>query len=293
MNDKDDKVKLQESKEFQMKVMWLNLDEEAIVSPCVVDQQIFNLVKKAISSAVKELAEGKPTKLVFNDKVWRREGIRYDTENSTLKSKNLTLAIEATNECTKLKCKEHNFIPELLYEKADESICYPDIQASKGYKKHKTKFKLEEDLHFSNLKYCASGSLFVEGRSTQVKTLEFFSRYFPALITKIPLPADTPLNALSHWDEAVFDEMSVEWDGVEFKDWMLVNRWEWGTNKLIESELSFKVEKEMDKDWEYDDLRKANQLYLALQKKSLFIQVPPIFFYNKPVSSVDICVCPK
>lgn len=292
MNDKDDKVKLQESKEFQMKVMWLNLDEETIASPCVVDHKIFNLVKKAISSAVKELAEGKPTKLVFNDKVWRREGIRYDTCDNRLKQdNNLTLAIEATDERTKLKSKQHNFIPELLFKKPDRSVCYPDIQASKGYKKHDTKFKLEEDLHFSNLKYCASGSLFIEGRSTQVETLEFFSRYFPALENL--LPSSTPLKALSHWDEAVFDDMSVEWDGTEFNDWMLVNRWEWNTNKLIESELSFKVEKEMDEDWEYDDLRKANQLYLALQKKSLFIQVPPIFFYNNPVSSVDICACEK
>lgn len=293
MSDKDEKAEQQESKEFQMKVMWLNLDEEAILSPCVVDQQIFNLVKKAISSAVKELAEGQPTKLVFNDKVWRREGLRYDTESSTLKKDhNLTLAIEATDERTKLKCKEHNFIPELLFEKVEESPCYPDIQASKGYDKHGTKFKLEEDLHFSNLKFCASGSLFIEGRCTQVRTLEFFSRYFPNLLKLIP-NQNTPLKILSHWDEAVFDDMSVEWDGTKFDDWMLVNRWEWGTNTLLESELSFKVEKKMEKDWKYDVLRKANQLYLALQKKSLFIKTPPIFFYNNPVSSVEICVCEK
>ncbi len=49
----------------------------------------------------------------------------------------------------------------------------------------------------------------------------------------------------------------------------------------------------MEKDWKYDVLRKANQLYLALQKKSLFIKTPPIFFYNNPVSSVEICVCEK
>ncbi len=291
MSDKDDKVELQKSKEFQMKLVLPEAGEEPI-NKAKVDQELFKLVTDTITSIVKRHTAATEPLLNFDiNKCIHREGIRYDTKNNLLKQHNLTLAIEATDKRTKLKCKEHNFIPELLFENAAESICFPDIQASKNYDKHGTKFKLEEDLHFSNLKYCASGSLFVKGCSTQVETLAFFSHYFPKL-EKL-LSDSTPLKILSHWDETVFDDMRVEWEGTVFYDWMLVNRWDWGTKKLLESELSFKVENEMDKKWEYDVLGKANRLYLELKKTGIFMAAPPIFFYDKPVSSVDICVCPK
>lgn len=280
------KVFRQESKEFQMKVLWpLKAGKTARLSG-TTDQQIFTHVTQVIATAVAKLAGEHKAKTVFNDNLWRRDGVRYDTANRDLKRHDLTLAIEATDQRTKLKCKQHSFVPELLFAKPGQSICYPDIDAAGGYKKHDSKLKLEQDIHFSNIKYCASGSLFVKGRAKKVDTLAFFSRYFPAL--KTVLPAATPLQEISRWDEAVFDDMLTSWNKIEFADWMLVNRWNAENHTLLESELSFKVDKAMNADWDYPKLQRAAQLYLELQKTDAFQPVPPIFFFNDPVSSTAI-----
>lgn len=280
------KAFLQESKEFQMKLVWPRPGRKAKLSPGVTDQQIFQHVSETLSSTIRQLAGTKKTELVFNDNLWHREGIRYDTADRILKQNNLTLAIEATDSRTKLKCKQHNFVPELLFDKPKNSVCFPDIKASSGYKKHDTKLKLEEDMHFSNNKYCASGSLFLKGRQTDVKRLEYFSRFFPALNDL--LPASSALQALSHWKEAVFDDMLTSWGKTAFSSWMLVNRWDWETNDLLESELSFKVDKALDADWDHEQLHQASRLYLALEKTGAFMKLPPIFFFDNPVSSVDV-----
>ncbi|WP_295450341.1 hypothetical protein [uncultured Thiodictyon sp.] len=281
----------QESKEFQMKVVWPPAGQTADLKPGVTDKQIFQHVTNTISAVVRQLAGAKKTELVFNNNLWRREGIRYDTAGGDLKRNNLTLAIEATDEKTKLKCKQHQFIPELLFDTPKNSPCLPDEQAASHYQHHATKFKLEEDLHFSNIKYCASGSLFVKGRATKVSTLDDFNKYFPSLATL--LAPTIPLKPLSHWDEAVFDDMLTDWGKGAFSTWMLVNRWDWGTNTLLESELSFKVEKAMADDWDYHQLRQAATLYLELQRSGIFRAAPPIFFYDNPVSSTDIIVAGK
>lgn len=280
------KVFRQESKEFQMKVLWPLKAGKIALPPAVTDRQIFKHVSLVIAAAVSRLAGGHKTITVFNDNLWRRDGVRYDTAGRDLKRHDLTLAIEATDDRTKLKCKQHNFVPELLFDKPRQSVCYPDIDASGDYKKHDTKLKLEQDIHFSNIKYCASGSLFVKGRAEEVKTLAFFSRYFPAL--KSVLPADTRLQEVSRWDEAVFDDMLTSWNRIEFSNWMLVNRWNREDNTLLESELSFKLDKAMSADWDYPKLQRAAQLYLELQKSGAFQAVPPIFFFNDPVSATPV-----
>ncbi|WP_295384580.1 hypothetical protein [uncultured Thiodictyon sp.] len=278
----------QESKEFQMKVVWPPAGQTADLQPGDTDQQIFQHVTNTLSAVVTRLAGPKQPELVFNNNLWRREGIRYDTAGRDLKRHNLTLAIEATDQKTKLKCKQHQFIPELLFDKPKHSPCLPDEKTASRYQQHAAKFKLEEDLHFSNIKYCASGSLFVKGRANHVTSLDDFSRYFPGLATLLT-PA-TPLIQLSHWDEAIFDSMVTGWGKCRFADWMLVNRWDWETNTLLESELSFKVGKALADDWDYRILHQAATLYLELQHSGIFMAAPPIFFYDNPVSSTDITV---
>ena len=285
------KVFRQESKEFQMKVRWPQPGSKAKPTPGATDRLIFRKVSATVQGVIEQLGAGKQTACTFTDNLWRREGIRYDTADFLFKHHNLTLAIEATDERTKLKCKEHSFIPELLFDKPKNSICLPDIKAASRYKKHDSKLKLEEDLHFSNIKYCGSGSLFCKGRQTSVTTLDFFSDYFPRL--ESIAAGNTPLQAVSHWDEAVFDEMETRWGKTTFASWMLVNRWDWESHALLESELSFKVAKAFDEEWDYPLLHKAAELYLALQKTGLFLPAPPIFFYDNPVSSVDIQIVKK
>ena len=259
---------------------------KAALTPGVTDEQLFKLVADTLKTVAGRLASNQKGKTKFKNNLWRRETIRYDAPGSYLRAHNLTLAVEATDEMTKLTCRKHNFIPELLFNKTKKSLCFPDIAAKNVMKSHEIKHKLEQDLHFSDHKYCASGSLFIPGSMTNIQTLKFFSRYFPKLETL--LPSQTPLQAASHWDEAVFDNMLVSLDKVEIATWMLVNRWEWGSNTLLESELSFKIEKAMKDDWDYHELHSANQLYLELQKTGVFLPAPPIFLYQDPVASVNI-----
>ncbi|MEN3373836.1 hypothetical protein [Dechloromonas sp. ZS-1] len=285
-----DKVYRQESKEFQMKIIWPVASDGAKLEPGKTDQAIFERVRATLVDVITQLAGRKTPHFEFDDQPWRREGIRYDTAPKgvpgILKQNNLTLAVEATDTMTKLKCKAHHFVPELLYDTPKTSASYPDIKAAARYKHHDAKFKLEEDLHFSNLKYCASGSVFVKGRQVEAERLAFFSQYFPALENL--LPAETRLHPVSHWDEAVFDQFTTRWGKNSITSWMLVNRWQWDTNTLLESELSFKVDKEMGTPWDLDTLHVASTLYLALKKTGIFMAAPPIFFYDNPVSSVDI-----
>lgn len=285
------KIIQQESKEFQMKVVWPPHGQHQELASGTVDRQIFKLVKTTISDVVTRLAGSKKCELIINDNLWRREAIRYDTEVRDLRNNNLTLAIEATDEKTKLKCKQHHFMPELLFKKPRHSICFPAAKAASCCKEHGAKLKLEEDMHFSNVKYCASGSLFVKGRATQSNSAADFIHFFPRL-GKL-LSANTPLVPVSHWDEAVFDDMLTSWSRYEFCDWMLVNRWQWESTTLLESELSFKIVKEMSEDWDYKILQQASKLYLELQKTGIFMATPPIFFYDNPVSSIEITVDPQ
>lgn len=255
-------------------------------APGKTDEALFLAVTEAVSHAVAVLGDGGRSSARFANNLWRRAGIRYDTANGELKRHQLTLAIEATDKRTKLKCKQHAFLPELLFDKPANSLCYPDIRCSGSYRKHDTKLKLEQDLHFDNIKFCASGSLFLKGRRTDVTTLGFFSTFFPGLNTV--LPAATPLKEVSRWDEAVFDDMAVGWNGNGISSWMLVNRWDPKNGTLLESELSFKVSEKFGDDWDHAGIAAASDLYLALQAGGLFMALPPIFTVDNPVSSIDI-----
>jgi hypothetical protein len=271
-----------------MKGAWPPPGRPEKLVPGATDQQIFKLVETTIRDVVSRLAGSKKGKSILDDTPWRREGIRYDTADWDLRKNNLTLAIEATDAKTKLKCKQHHFIPELLYKQPKHSTCYPAVKAASCCKEHGAKLKLEEDIHFSNVKYCASGSLFVKGRANQNNGAADFIKYFPHLEKR--LPTNTTLLPVSHWDEVVFDDIQTSWDQYEFSDWMLVNRWQWGTPTLLESELSFKIVKAMNDDWDVKILQQASRLYLELQKTGIFLATPPIFFYDNPVSSIEISV---
>jgi hypothetical protein len=100
------------------------------------------------------------------------------------------------------------------------------------------------------------------------------------------------LQPVSRWDEAIFDDMRVSWGKTEIASWMLVNRWDWTKHTLLEAELSFKIEKGYDETWDHKQLAAASQLYVALQNSGVFLPVPPIFFYDNPVSSVAVAIQP-
>lgn len=283
-----EKVLLQESKEFQLRI---NIDATLAKGRRVRgrdDEALFRAAAKAIREAVDSLA--RESEVDIGDDRWQRDGIRYDAADGRLKAHQLTLAIEATDKRTKLKFKQHDFISELLFAKPDQATVYPDIRKSGGYGKHDTTLKREQDIHLDNTKFCASGSLYVKGRQTDAKDSSFFSRYFPGL--EAVLPKATPLQAVSHWDETVFDDMRTGWKRTDIDNWMLVNRWDAKTKTLLESELSFKIVKKMDAAWDYPLLKDAGALYLALRNTGLFVELPPIFSFANPVSSFAIVKAP-
>ncbi|HEX8986368.1 MAG TPA: hypothetical protein VF816_00285 [Rhodocyclaceae bacterium] len=290
MSDKDaaEKVIHQESKEYQLKIdVAAHLPPHDRV-PGRGDEALFKAVAKALHQAVASLAHDH--RIDIHDNGWRRDALRYDTAEGRFKANDLTLAIEATDERTKLKCKRHSFIPELLFQRPDHATVYPDIRASGVYKKHDTKLKREQDIHLDNIKTCASGSLFVKGRQTDVKDTSFFLHYYPRLDSIVPGPV--PLKTVSHWDECVYDDMRVRYGRVDIDTWMLVNRWDAKTQALLESELSFKVVKNLDDPWDCSQLKDAGELYHALDGTGLFMELPPIFTFFDPVSSIDILRAP-
>ncbi len=86
---------------------------------------------------------------------------------------------------TKVKCKYHNFIPELLFDKMKEAVSWPTRKKLKG-KSIKRKMKLEEDVHFDNIKFCASGSVVLPGTSHNFKKVKDFSKFFERIEEWIP-----------------------------------------------------------------------------------------------------------
>lgn len=284
-----EKVFLQESKEYQMKIDIGRCFGAGAPAPS--DEALFDASVRAIRQAVESLSQAGKWKVTANDNLWCREGIRYDAADGRLKAHNLTLAIEATEKRTKLKCKQHDFVPEMLFDKPEKATVFPDIKKTGDYKKHDTTLKREEDLHFDNIKYCASGSFYLKGRQTQDKDSTFFTRYYPKL--EVFFPEVVPLREVSHWDESIFDDMRAVWGRNDIDSWMLVIRRDAATRALLEAELSFKVAKPLEDEWDYRALRDAGQLYLALRKTGIFQELPPIFTFANPVSSIDIVRAPE
>ncbi|MGE5489987.1 MAG: hypothetical protein ACM31P_01740, partial [Actinomycetota bacterium] len=106
-------------------------------------------------------------------------------------------------------------------------------------------------------------------------------------------PEVVPLREVSHWDESIFDDMRAVWGRNDIDSWMLVIRRDAATRALLEAELSFKVAKPLEDEWDYRALRDAGQLYLALRKTGIFQELPPIFTFANPVSSIDIVRAPE
>lgn len=280
----------QESKEYQMKIDLARALGRGGGTPGEIDRRLFEAAQAAVDKAVQESADPRADrarlKTEFPMAAWVRQGIRYDTPGRACRALRLTLAVEATARLTKLKCKMHDFVPEMLFSRPERSPCRPDPKAPGVSGRGKVKLKREQDLHFDNLKYCASGSLFLKGERTDVSDLGFFSRRFPGL-ARVGAP-DTPLVAVSHWDETVFDGMTSRYGRYGELSWMLVNRRERPGGRLIESELSFKLEGEFGSAFRRPLLRRAASLYRALAIDPLFVALPPIFTFADPVSSIDI-----
>ena len=274
------KIFHERSIEFQLKI-----DTDLVVTKtdsAEIDAELYTKVQEVITHAIQKIAGKSKLKLTF-PKPWIREGIRYDTDpqpdNGLFRQHNMSLAIEATDELTKYKCKQHHFIPELMYLKPKSALCYPKNKGTS------VKLKLEQDIHFNNAKYCTSGSLFLKGRRTDIRTVADFSRLFPR-IERI-VPPDTELSPVSHWQETVCGKMVMRWGDVTL-EWDLITRWDHQTQVLVESELSFRILKTMKADWDDALLAVGNQLYLDLRTAGIFRLNPPIFYYHDPVSSVEI-----
>lgn len=268
------KIFRERSIEFQLKVDAVTNETE----PTLIDAALYDKIRKVVAESAQKFAGKSRLKATF-PKPWIRTGIRYDTVEALFRHHNMSLAIEATDKLTKYKCKQHGFIPELLYEMPKSALCYP---RNKGTD---VKLKLEQDIHFDNCKYCASGSLFLKGRRTEIASVADFSRLFPG-IEQIA-PADAQLYPVSHWQETVCGKMVTSWRDVVI-EWNLVNRWDDKTHALIESELSYKIIKSMKDDWDYPLLELASKLYLDLRTAGIFRQSPPIFYFHDPVAGVEI-----
>jgi hypothetical protein len=293
-------VKLRESKEFQLKVDCSKIlgDKTPVWDD---NDKICEAVSNCLKAVIKKEFNLTP-KLTLDR--WERVGIRFDTKDGVLKSKKLTLAIEGQQlpeNKTKLKCKQHHFIPEMLYDAPELPNVYPNGTGVFDYTGHDATLKLEQDIHLDNIKYCATGSLYIEGDKTAdfdvskqaeaTLLLGFFSNYFTNLkLASLKPKDDLALVPVQWWDEVIYD-MKIKLDSDKIDNWMLVTRWKKGAskkeNKLVESELSFKFRK--GKKWDNQQLVTACNLYDALGKEDkIFKQLPPIFTFADPVSSIEI-----
>ena len=287
------KLTLRLSKEFQIKVR-----EEAVISDdhCI--------------ETVMDILEGIEESGRFDFKLkrksgrrWERRGERYDTLPTIglFKSNNVTLATEKRGEGddarTKLKCKLHNFVPELLYETVESAWSVP---APGDYGDEvEPKFKLEQDIHFTNCKTCATGYLTLPGRDHEFSKVKEFLPYYPNLL-KIPgTKRSQHLVKVKDWNETVFDDIEMS-----IGDWAirgaLVTRRDFLTGAWDESEFSFKIERALGDEedpmepaagWDYQKLRELAAIYNELYRiDSIFIRAPSIFTFADPVSSTKIRV---
>lgn len=283
--DKKIDVDKQISKEFQMKLVprvgWKDADYLAAAQEALT---------KAIFARY-----GNDAVFYGGSLTWTRRGTRFDVAGMGFKARNLTLAIEASAmlEGTKVKCKYHNFIPELLCKTMEDSVCWPTRDTLDG-KCIDPEIKLEEDIHFDNIKFCLSGSVKLPGVDHTFEKVKDFGNYFAHIEDWIP--KETPLGVVSDWDEVIRNDMEIrEGSLLMGLTFYLCNRWLRSDGSLDESELSFKVKMEREtkdgktkKEWDYERLREANALYLELQKDPVFVPAPSIFFVDTPASSTSI-----
>jgi len=286
------KVIRQLSKEFQIKVV-----EDVGRSDDACIDRVWDLLKSISESGRQDfrLLGEKPVP-------WVRHGERFDTDRTAgvLLANRISLATEKRRDegggRTKLKCKLHNLVPELLYPSARRALCYP---AKGPYRRRgdvKARFKLEQDVHFTNTKYCATGYLTIPGAGHRFDTLADFFPYFPNLARVAGLSPDLRLERVKDWQETVWDDFRFCVGGRNLRG-ALVTRRVTGSGSWEESELAFKVRQPKARSrwlrpgrgWDRRSLAALAALYDELYGHAeVFIQRPPIFLFANPVSSLDI-----
>ncbi len=278
------------SKEFQIK-----LRPEVATSDKTAISEMMRVLKALANS------DRHKFHIIKMGETWQRHGERYDTAQGTgmFKEQQLSLATEKRGEGkkarTKLKCKLHNFVPELLYRDHEKAFCTPVL---KPYKKSsgiriEPKFKLEQDIHFNNTKYCATGYLTLPGREHSFTTVKEFARFYPRLLKLSGIESKTPLVKVKDWNETVHDNIIMRIGDMELRG-ALVTRRDRISGALDESEFSFKLSQskigctplDPAADWNYRDLQRLEALYNEMfEMEGVFMQDPTIFYFANPVSS--------
>ena len=283
-------VKEKVSKELQLKLRReVGLSDDACIA--TLESVLRNIAASdRFDFRIKELSKDS----------WSRHGERFDTSPvaGLFRSNGISLATEKAiagkkKMKTKLKCKLHSLIPELLYENREDSYCYPSIEDEEV----EPKFKLEQDIHFNNCKYCATGYFKLPGTNHCFQTASDFLQYYPGLADVPGFDEATTLIKVKDWEETVFDDMKLEIGGWTIKG-ALVTRRDMSTKKWVESEFSFKLTRRDEDDckrlepargWDRGKLAELAKLYNELYGMSaVFIQTPSIFFFSDPVSSRDV-----
>ncbi len=290
------KVETKLSKEFQIKmrkraVPWDQAARDRLLEllASIEAEQRFGLEVLSVGGGPKE-----------------RRGERYDTlpDVGLFRCQGISLASEKTGggseARTKLKCKLHNLVPELLYRKRKKAWCWPALPAEDAEPSYQPKFKLEQDIHFNNTKVCATGYLTLDGHEHEFVRVADFLPYFPRLEGLEGVGAERLLVRVKDWDEVVFDDMQFRIGKLKLKG-ALVSRYRHDSGEWDETEFAFKLKRKRSKDddcdkflrpaagWRYRDLRRLAALYRELYSiSSVFIQSPSIFYFSDPVASRDI-----
>jgi len=281
-----DGVKMKLSKEFQIKLKQTLGEHHEKARDTVLD--LLECIEASGRYRFKVKSKGES---------WKRRGERYDTlpDVGLFRRNGISLATEkrkGKDGGTKLKCKLHNLVPELLYSKPQTSPGWPRDDVADVDRK----FKLEQDIHFDNTKYCATGYLILPNTDWTFETVADFARYYPLLSDLPGIHQDQRLFKVKDWDEFVEDEMVFEICGEEVKGALVTRR-----NRLDgswdETEFSFKVKQkhkecswlEPAKGWDEKCLHTLSEIYNEMYRmRSVFIQSPSIFYFRDPVASIDV-----
>jgi len=257
------------SKEFQAKIKseFVPNDDECI---------------KTLTNVLEDIEDHHDVRFKFRKSTgrrWKRKGIRYDTDCGLFKASNVTLATEMSTingeHRTKLKCKLHNFVPELHYDTLDSAYCCPTQEYQED-----TKIKVEQDIHFNSNKFCTTGYLFIPGIQNSFKTVGDFLRYYKNIDKLRGVKASMPVTLVKHWDESVFDDMEMSVNAWEMFGALVIRRHP-VTDGLVEAEFSIKVSRPGES-WNHTDLSELSKVYNLLYSSGLFDENPEVFQFSEP-----------
>ncbi|MES9897574.1 MAG: hypothetical protein ABW148_00960 [Sedimenticola sp.] len=153
-----------------------------------------------------------------------------------------------------------------------------------------TRFKREQDIHFNNCKYCATGYLKLPGNDYSFKRADDFLTHYPNLARLKGFDGEARLLKVKEWDEYIWDSIEMEVAGVEIGG-ALVTRIHRTNGVWDESEFSFKVRADEQGEWNREMLQHLSDLYNRLYTEYadlFFVREPSIFTMENPVSSVAI-----